>query len=149
MLSSLSVGDEERVGQARHLVSALGGEATAPYVVVACHGDAGRVLLLELAEEIERFQPVHGSVGPAELRQFARLPGSVVISTGCETGTSELASAVFDAGAVAYVAPTGAPFGYASAFAPLLLFYELAEGRSVERLQAHDRVLSMRHLFRP
>jgi len=67
------------VGQARHLVRALGGETNAPYVVLACHGDAGRVLLPELADELERFQPLHGSIGPDELRQVAKLsPGSVV-----------------------------------------------------------------------
>jgi hypothetical protein len=101
----------------------------------------------------ERFQPLHGSMGPDELRRVARLPGSVVISTGCDTGTPELASPLFAGGASAYVAPDGAPFGYASAFAPLLLFYELTEGRSleqaVERLRAHDRELSMWRLFRP
>lgn len=142
------------VGQARHLVRALGGETNAPYVVLACHGDAGRVLLPELADELERFQPLHGSIGPDELRQVAKLsPGSVVISTGCDTGSPELASAYFEGGASAYVAPTGAPFGYASAFAPLLLFYELTEGRplerAVERLRDHDRELSMWRLFRP
>jgi hypothetical protein len=140
------------VGQARHLVRALGGEASAPHVVLACHGAGGRVLLPELADEIERFQPLHGSVG--RLRRVARVsPGAMVISTGCETGTPELASAYFQGGASAYVAPTGAPFGYASAFAPLLLFYELTEGRSleraVERLRDHDRELSMWRLFRP
>jgi hypothetical protein len=142
------------VGQARHLVAALGGEASAPYVVVACHGDAGRLLLPELADEIERFQPLRGSVGPDELRRIAKLsPGSVVISTGCETGTPELASAYFEGGASTYVAPAGAPFGYASAFAPLFLFYELTERRSleqaVERLRDHDGELSMWRLFRP
>ena len=141
------------VGEARHLVRALGGEASAPYVVLACHGDQGRMLLPELADEIERFQPLHGSLGPAELRRVARLPGSVVISTGCDTATPELASALFEGGASAYVAPEGAPFGYASAFAPLLLLYELTEGRSleraVERLRGHDRELSMWRLFRP
>jgi hypothetical protein len=142
------------VGQARHLVRALGGEASAEYVVVACHDDGGRVLLPELADELERFQPVHGSVGPDELRWMARLsPGSLVISTGCETGTRELASAYFEGGASAYVAPTGAPFGYASAFASLLLFYELTQRRTLEqavgRLRDHDRELSMWRLFRP
>ena len=141
------------VGQARHLVRALGGEASAPYVVLSCHGDEGRVLLPELAGEIERFQPVHGSIGPDELRRIAKLsPAAVVISTGCDTGTEELASACFDGGAAAYVAPSGAPFGYASAFAPLFLFYELTEGRSlepaVERLRGHDRELAMWRLFR-
>lgn len=98
------------VGQARHLLRALGGDANAPCVVLACHGD------------------------------------------GCETVT-ELASAFFGGGATAYVASRGAPFGYASAFAPLLLFYELTEGRSLElavkRLREHDGELAMWRLFRP
>jgi hypothetical protein len=139
------------VGQARHLVRALGGEATAPYVVLACHGDEGRILLPELAEEVERFQPVHGSLGPDDVRRFARLPGSVVISTGCGTGTPALAEAFLDAGASAYLAPAGAPFGYASVFAPLYVFYKLTEQRSlehaVERLRAHDGELAMWRLF--
>jgi hypothetical protein len=141
------------VGQARHLVAALGAEARAPYVVLACHGDEGRILLGELAEEVERFQPVHGSLGPDEVRRFADLPGSVVICTGCDTGTPELADAFLAAGASAYLAPAGAPFGYASVFAPAFLFYELTERRSleqaVERLRAHDRELAMWRLFQP
>jgi len=142
-----------RVGQARHLVAAAGA-ADAPYVVMACHGDDGRIVLPSLAPEIERFQPVHGSAGPDDLRRFVRLSaGAVVISVGCDTGTAELAAAYFDGGAGAYIAPAGAPFGYASAFAPMLLFYELTEGRSLEeavrRLRDHDRELAMWRLFRP
>jgi hypothetical protein len=107
----------------------------------------------ELAEEIERFQPFHRRCGPSELRSFACLPESVVIATGCDTGNAELAEAFFSAGASAYVAPAGAPFGYASVFAPIFLFYELTERRSldqaVDRLRAHDAELSMWRLFRP
>jgi hypothetical protein len=142
-----------RVGTPRHLVNALGGQAHAPYVLLACHGDEGRIVLPELADEIERFQPFHKLVGPDELRTFARLPGSVVIATGCDTGTHALAAAFFAAGASAYVAPEGAPFGYASIVAPILLFYNLTEQRSleeaVEHVRAHDRELSMWRLFRP
>ncbi|MFG3256468.1 hypothetical protein [Streptomyces sp. NPDC048172] len=141
------------VGSARHFVAALGGRRTpAPYVLLCCHGDEGRILLEELAEEIARFQPFPGHVGPAEVRTHVRLPGSVVISTGCETGAPELAEAFLEAGASAYVAPEGAPFGYASVFAPLLLFYELTETRSLEaavgKLRAHDEELAMWRLFR-
>jgi len=142
-----------RVGQPRHLVTALGGGTTAPFVVLACHGDEGAIVLPELAEEMERFQPFHRRCGPAELGAFARLPGSVVIATGCETGTPELAEAFFGAGASAYIAPVGAPFAYASVFAPIFLFYELVERRSLEeavdRLRAHDTELSMWRHFRP
>ena len=65
----------------------------------------------------------------------------------------ELSGAYFAGGATAYIAPAGAPFGYASAFAPLMLFYELTEGCSLEeavqRLRDHDHELSMWQLFRP
>ena len=47
----------------------------------------------------------------------------------------------------------GAPFGYASVFAPAMLFYELTEGRSidaaVQRLRAHDDELATWQLVRP
>ena len=141
-----------RVGQARHLVAALGGQADAPFVILDCHGDQGRIVLPELADEVDRHQPLRGSVGPPELRSFARVrPDAVVISTGCDTGTPELGAAFLGSGASAYVAPAGAPFGYASVFAPLLLFYELTERRSlrdaVARLRRHDQELSMWRLF--
>lgn len=46
-----------------------------------------------------------------------------------------------------HVAPDGGPFGYASFFAPVFLFYELTEQRTlteaVQRLQDHDRELRM------
>jgi hypothetical protein len=53
--------------------------------------------------------------------------------------------AVLDCGAVARVAPDGAPFGYASFSAPVFSFHELTEQRSlaeaVQRLRQHDREL--------
>lgn len=143
------------VGQPRHLIAALGGPGraagpVAPYVIIACHGDEGRILIPELAPEIARFQPFNGEMGPAEVRTHVRLPGSVVILTGCDTGDPELVDAFLDAGASACIAPRGAPFGYASVFAPLFLFYELTELRTLEqavaRLRAHDDELSMWHI---
>ena len=138
-------------GTSRHVLAAFEHVAGAPYVVLACHGDEGRIKLPRLADELERFQPIHEWLGPDDVRRYARFDGSVVIATGCDTG-GVLGEAFLDAGASAYVAPEGAPFGYASFFAPLFLFYELTEGRSleeaVERLRAHDRELSMWRLFR-
>lgn len=52
-----------------------------------------------------------------------------------------------DCGASAYVAPNGAPFGHASFFAPVFLFYELTQqpalDEAVQRLGSHDEELSM------
>jgi hypothetical protein len=135
------------VGQARHLVQALGAGSTAPFVVLACHGDEGSIVLPELAPELERYQPFSRRVTPADLRSFARFDGATVIATGCDTGHPSLVRAVLDCGAAAYIAPDGAPFGYASFFAPVFLFYELTEQRSVatavERLRSHDAELGM------
>ncbi|MFF7072022.1 hypothetical protein [Streptomyces pseudovenezuelae] len=141
-----------RVGQPRHLVAALDGtRPIAPYVILSCHGDEGRILMDDVAEELARFQPFNGAVGPEHVREHFRLPGSVTLVTGCDTGDPALAEAFLDAGAGIYVAPRGAPFGYASVFAPLFFFYELTEKRSpmaaVERLRAHDDELAMWQLY--
>ncbi len=75
---------------------------------------------------------------------MAGLPPAVPAAT---PGPPDLVEAVLDCGAGAYIAPDGAPFGYASLFAPLLLFYELTERRTlteaVDRLAGHDGELSM------
>ena len=140
------------VGQARHLVAALSEPPAADFVVLQCHGDEGAIVLPELAEEVERYQPFHGRIRPADLRGFARFDDTVVIASGCDTGHPDLARAVLDCGASAYVAPDGAPFAYASIVAPLLLFYELTELRdldeAVRRLTAHDDELAMWRLYR-
>jgi hypothetical protein len=134
------------VGQCRQLVEALGRGTTSPYVILACHGDEGSIMLPELAPEIERYQPYHQRLTPADLRSFARFDGAAVIATGCDTGHPDLVEAVLACGASAYVAPRHAPFGYASFFAPVFLFYELTERRSlreaVDRLNGHDHEMS-------
>ncbi|OKH97714.1 hypothetical protein A6A06_31545 [Streptomyces sp. CB02923] len=140
------------IGQPRHFVAALdGSRPAAPYVILSCHGDEGRVLMEDLAPELAAYQPFNDTAGPDEVRSHVRLPGSVVIANGCETGAPALADAFLDAGARAYIAPHGAPFGYASVFAPLFLFYELTEQRTLEeavaRLRAHDDELGMWQLY--
>jgi hypothetical protein len=141
------------VGQARHLLAALTEDSDAEYLLMLCHGDEGAIVLPELAEEVEQYQPFHGRITPDDLRGFARLDGRVVIATGCETGHPDLAQAFLDAGAAAYIAPTGAPFGYASYFAPISLFYDLTEQRTLDEAVAHlhqrDTELNMWRLYRP
>lgn len=141
-----------RVGQARHLAAALTAPEV-PYVVLSCHGDEGAIVLDDLADEVQRFQPFGPRVTPADVRRVADLRGATVIATGCDMGAEAMADAILDAGAEAYVAPTGAPFGYASVFAPAMIFYDLTQGSSidvaVERLRAHDEELAMWQLIRP
>lgn len=141
------------VGQARHLVAALTEDSAAEFLLLLCHGEDGAIVLPELAPEVERYQPFHGRITPDDLRGFARLRGRVVIATGYETGYPTLARAILDCGATAYIAPTGAPFGYASYFAPISLLYDLTEqrdlGHAVAHLQQRDAELSMWQLYRP
>jgi GNAT superfamily N-acetyltransferase len=142
------------VGQVRHLVRVLDGtEATAPFLVLACHGDGGRILLPRLALQVERFQPYHGSLGPEEIAGCARLGGQTVICTGCDTGAADLAEAFLAAGCDAYLAPAGAPFDYASTIVIAILFYELIHGRSldsaVDKVHAIGDELAMWRLYRP
>jgi len=141
------------VGRAQHVVNVLSGEeSTAPYVILAMHGDLNQLLLPSLAEEIAATERFNNALTPEDLHTFVDLPGRIVISLGCETGTPELARAFLDHGCTCYIGPEGAPFGYASLFVPTFLFYELTEGRSldeaVERLRAHDQELSMWRLFK-
>ncbi len=135
------------VGQARHLVRALSDGPRASFVVLACHGEEGGIVVPELAPQLERYQPFSRRVRPEDLRSFARFDGATVIATGCDTGHPALVEAVLDSGAGAYVAPDGGPFAYASFFAPVFLFYELTEQRTlaeaVSRLQDHDGELGM------
>ncbi len=141
------------VGRGQHVVNVLSGEeASAPYVILAMHGDHDKLLLPSLAEEIAATESFNGALTPEDLSTFVDLPGRVVMSLGCETGTSNLARAFLDHGCAAYIGPEGAPFGYASMFVPMFLFYELTERRSldeaVERLRRHDQELAMWRLFR-
>ncbi len=136
------------IGQSRHVLAALGGAfPIAPFVIVSCHGEDGQILLPELGGSIAEAQPFHGSMGPAQIRDHLRIPGSTVISTGCETGRAALAAAFLDAGANGYFAPADAPEGHSAFFAVLTLFYELTAGRelrdAVNRVKGYDDELSM------
>jgi hypothetical protein len=141
------------VGRGQHIVNVLSGqEATAPYVILSLHGERGKLLLPTLAAEVAATERFNDTLTPEDLHTFVNLPGRVVISLGCETGTMNLAHAFLDHGCIAYIGPKREPYGHASLFVPVFLFYELTEGRSleeaVERLRRHDQELAMWRLFR-
>ena len=89
------------------IVSRSGRRATS-FVILACHGDGGSIVLPELDGELERHQPFHDGVSPESLHSFARFDGATVVATGCDTGHPALVEAVLGAGASAYVAQSGA-----------------------------------------
>lgn len=60
-----------RSGRLATLVQALADGRRAPFVILACHGDTGRIMLPELDPELGRHQPFHHGVTHAALRSFA------------------------------------------------------------------------------
>lgn len=135
------------IGQARHLIRLIGGEATAPYLVISCHGDEGGILLPDLAPEWEERQPVHHRFMPGDVLTHASLDHQTVICTGCEMGTDAMGQAWLDRGASAYVAPEGYPDGGAPLIVISRLVYELARNRpldeAIDQIRRHDSELAM------
>jgi hypothetical protein len=114
------------VGMAKDVVRLLGGqENLSEIVVLMCHGNNGEMALPVLHPSVEKKQPYHGALTPQDLGQFLKLPGRIVLNTGCSLGAAPFARAFLDAGCKAYVGATGDPEGAASLFYGLHLFYGL------------------------
>lgn len=140
------------MGLAQHAINVLSGaEGAAEYLLLACHGEEGAIVLPELAPEVAATQQWHTRLPPDALRTIIRLPGRVVVGLGCDMGHADTASAFLAGGCRAYVGPQGGPFRYASALFPMLLFYELTERRSlheaIDRIRRWDAEMAMWQLF--
>lgn len=126
-----------------------GENSDAPYVIVAMHGDTGKMVLSPGAEP-RRFK---ASFSLEEVREMLRVPGKIVIAVGCVSGTPEWAEVFFDAGATDYIAPAAAPFAYAAPLFVSLVFYGLTHYRSladaVELARGVDSELAHWVHFRP
>jgi quercetin dioxygenase-like cupin family protein len=121
------------IGQPQHLANALAGRGIGgepQYVILACHGASGNVLLGELAPELAARQPFE-HLSPSDVRDHFRLSGAVVMCTGCGTGNSDMAEAFLAGGATGYIAPGSTPEGDAALLLLQLLFYGLTRGRSL------------------
>ena len=81
------------VGSRRQLVEILKGNIpTHRYFVLECHGDDGKILLLD--------EP---ALGPDEVSKIVNLPGKVVLNCGCDLGTEAMARAFLNGGCEAYI----------------------------------------------
>jgi len=125
-----------------------GENSQAPYVIVAMHGDSGRMLLAPGAATAG----ARTSFSVEEVRSMVRVPGKVVLGVGCASGTQEWADAFFEGGATDYVAPVSAPFAHAASVFTTILFYGLTQGRelaqAVETARAVDDELAIFKHFR-
>jgi hypothetical protein len=126
-----------------------GENSGAPYVIVAMHGDTGRMLLAPGAAT----PGFKSSFSVDEVRSMVHVPGKVVLGVGCASGTQEWADAFFEGGATDYIAPVSAPFSHAASVFTTILFYALTQGRNlaeaVEAARAIDGELAIFRHFRP
>ena len=140
------------LGLAQHAVNVLSGSVgTGEYLLLACHGDEGAIVLPELAPEVAATQRWHTRLPADAVREIVHLPDRTVIGLGCDMGHPALADAFLGGGCRAYIGPESGPFRYASALFPALLFYELTELRSladaVQRIRGWDAEMAMWRLY--
>jgi hypothetical protein len=137
------------VGRGSTLIGYLRGrDSRAPHLVLCCHGDEEGIILPELHPSVAAEERYVGHFGADAVRKEARLKGRVVLSTGCST--AGLAEAFLDAGASAYIAPTGDPYG-AAPLAFLMAFYYrlLVVGEDLEAaVRAARRIGGDARMFR-
>ncbi|MFD1396413.1 delta-aminolevulinic acid dehydratase [Kroppenstedtia eburnea] len=120
------------IGRPNAFLTALTKEGLYPgfdTLVISFHGEEGTFLIPELGEEIYEEGEPRGNIGPKEIRKFAALEGKTVLSTGCETGDSELAQAFLDAGCKAFIAPEEAVDGNSATIFTQLFFYEKIQNK--------------------
>jgi hypothetical protein len=141
------------VGEAKDMVRLLeGGGLFTTTVFLLCHGTDEGILLPQLAGPLEAEQPYHHFITPDDLRGFARLPGCLVVNTGCATGSRAFAETFLEVGCQAYIAPDGYPDGDASLFFLLSFCYQwLCLGRELHTAHTlaagHDSETGLFKLF--
>ena len=100
------------MGLAQHAVNVLSGTVgSGEYLLLACHGDEGAIVLPELAPEVAATQRWHTRLTADALRKTTRPPGRVAIGLGCDMGHQALANAFLASGCRAYIGPAGAHSG--------------------------------------
>ncbi|MEU6040688.1 hypothetical protein ABZ801_35345 [Actinomadura sp. NPDC047616] len=116
------------IGAPQHLADVLGGrQSRAEHLVLCCHGDERGILLDELAPEIARSQPFNDVLTPENAAELTRLSGTLVVSTGCMTGTEAFAEAFMRGGCSAYIAPEDYLEGTAAIAFVSVFYYHLLQ----------------------
>ena len=87
------------------------GESAPPFLIISGHGDENGFVFGEFGPEIDTSALVSGSLPAAAINGHVNLPGKVIVSTACSTGTPEFAAAFTKGGARAYIAPINDPDG--------------------------------------
>jgi hypothetical protein len=119
----------------------LGQDAFAPEFIVICgHGDAEGIVFGEYGPGVDTSCLVNGRLPARALAGKVRLPGRIVLSTACMTGTEEFGRTFLDGGARAYIAPSSYPGGSdAVLFVHHFFHNTLCRGMALETAWLHAR----------
>jgi hypothetical protein len=100
------------IGTPGDLLLALGqGDSAPPFLVLCGHGGDKGVVLGSYGPGIDTSMLVNGCLPPVSLAGRVALPGCVVLSLACRTGSPEFAAAFLAGSVRAYIAPTDYPSG--------------------------------------
>jgi hypothetical protein len=120
------------IGTPQDFLRVIGqGEAAPCYIVICGHGDETGLVFGDYGEGIDTTALERGAMPPTAMAARVDLPGKIVVSTACRTGSSAFGQGFLRGGVAAYIAPSGYPDGAAAALFVHLLFHRiLSKGES-------------------
>lgn len=136
-------------GNSQQVVEALGCRPGVELIFLCAHGEEGRVLLPELAEELKPNYPFADSLRASDFNEFLNLKGGHVVNLACTCGTKEMANAFLKQGAESYVGATDYVEGDAALLyaVNLLYAYKLSSDFASAHQQATQSADDDRRLF--
>lgn len=120
------------IGRPQDYFDVLGGKEKLDfdYLILSCHGEAGRILVPVLGEEVYHPDECRGNLGYEELCGHVGVQDKTIICTGCTTGSGELYRA-FTCRSNAFMAPINYIEGKSGLLFVITLFYHLSSGKSL------------------
>jgi hypothetical protein len=114
------------------------GETAPRHIVICGHGDENGLIFGAYDDGIDVAALVQGSMPLAAIAPRVKLPGRVVVSTACGTGSDEFGAAFLRGGVAAYIAPNGYPDGGDAGLFVHLLFHRLLRAGESPRAALHQ-----------
>jgi hypothetical protein len=87
------------------------GTGAPPFLVLCGHGGDSGFVLGHYGPGIDASMLVDGCLPPASLSGLVDLPGCLVLSLACQTGSADFGAAFLAGGVRGYIAPAGYPSG--------------------------------------
>lgn len=122
------------IGNVKHLISLLRShDYLHKTIIISCHGEQGRMVLPELAQELERSMPYKRRLTSSDLLEFLNLKGHTVINTGCGLGHDEFAASFLAKGSKNYIGATDYIEGSAGLmFVIAFCYFYFSEGTTID-----------------